>query len=80
MIRHEAAYREQKKAFDRKYREYKQLDSELSNITDTFEALEDRYAGAPTDQQNRAAMELIATYGEVRPLAQPPPLHCHRPA
>ena len=80
VIRHEAAYREQKKAFDRKYREYKQLDSELSSMTDTFEALEDRYSGAPTDQQNRAAMELIATYDEVRPLAQPPPLHRHRPA
>jgi len=66
VIRHEAAYREQKKAFDRKYREYKQLDSELSSMTDTFEALEDRYSGAPTDQQNRAAMELIATYDEKR--------------
>lgn len=80
VIRDEAAYREQKKAFERKYREYKQLDTELAEITKTFEALEDRYSGAPAEQQNRVAMELIRTYDEVRPLAQPPPLHRRRPA
>lgn len=64
VIRDEAAYREQKKAFERKYREYKQLDTELAEITKTFEALEDRYSGAPAEQQNRVAMELIRTYDE----------------
>jgi len=62
VIRNEAAYREQKKAFDRKYREYKQLDTELAEISTSFEALEEKYSGAPTDQQNRVAVELISTY------------------
>ena len=61
--------------FERKHREYKQLDVELTEISQTFEALEDKYNGAPTDQQNRIAEELMRTYEEVRPLALPPPLH-----
>jgi len=66
VISSEKAYREQKSAFDRKYREYKQLDGELAEISQTFEALEDKYSGAPTDQQNRIAEELIRTYEEKR--------------
>ena len=47
----------------------------LAKGLQTFEALEDKYNGAPTDQQNRIAEELMRTYEEVRPLALPPPLH-----
>lgn len=66
VIRDEAAYREQKKTFDRKYREYKQLDAELGGMTATFEALEGKYNGAPAEQQLRIAHELLRTYEEVR--------------
>lgn len=63
VISDDAQYRQQKKLFESKYPQYKQLDRQLGQLTSDFEALEDKYkATTPPEARAKAAAVVLQRY------------------
>jgi len=66
VIRNDTQYKQQKKLFDSKYPQYKQLDQQLGQLTAEFEGLEEKYKAAAPEAKSKAAAVVLQRYEKKR--------------
>lgn len=66
VIRNDTQYKQQKKLFESKYPQYKQLDQQLGQLTAEFEGLEEKYNAAAPDAKPKAAAMVLQRYEKKR--------------